>query len=349
MSANFTTTLAPTSTQLVDCNTDVIQGVTDLLTLCGSALSGISIIFTMVLYAHYRHLHSIANHIFVWGVLGIELVAATNYFFCIFTRTESPTQICHQIPAPGNGTIANGTTTTTIAPSTTSPSSSSVVVLWFDQSRCETCGFVDQMYSFIEPCMITLFWFQIYCLVQRIPLFLFRGKLPLIASMGTITAVGVVSASLALGNGWLVQEDQAWCWVSEHKLWFRIAFCWFWSALSAVTMVIALGPTLCNDSLNATQKELMRRRALLAGAFLFVVLINIGSRAVQGQGWSIVQALFEPASGLVNVLAFLYSERMMTLRALGLPPGQEPPYGFTAAMKYVGEKIYDEGHVLLPV
>lgn len=335
------TTISPL---VLDCSTDVTQGVTDLLTLCGSGMSGVSIIFAMVLYAHYRHLHSIANHIFVWGVLGIELVAAANYFFCIFTRTEPPTQICRYV---GGG---DGSNHSTVFPNGTSPTTTgTVVVLWFDKQRCETCGFIDQVYSFVEPCMITLFWFHIFCLVQRIPLCLFQGNLPIATSMMVIAVVGIVSASVAVGSGWLVQENQAWCWVSEQMLWFRIAFCWVWSATSAFAMFIALGPTLWNESLNATQKHLMRRRALLAVAFLFVTFVNVASRALKGNGWAVAQALFEPASGLVNVLAFLYSERMMTLRALGLPPGQEPPYGFTAAMKYVAIKIGDDEQVLLPV
>jgi hypothetical protein len=33
---------------------------------------------------------------------------------------------------------------------------------------------------------------------------------------------------------------------------------------------------------------------------------------------------------------------MVTIRALGLPPGEEPRYGFTAAMRYIPEKIRDE-------
>lgn len=293
------TTFAPGSMYDIE-----IAKFNDLLTLIGSALSGVAIVFTIILYGHYRHLHSMANHMFIFGILVVNLVAAMNYFLCIFTTDER---------------------TTTAA--------------FFSPDRCNACGFTEQIHSFAEPFLSTLFWVQIYCVIHKIDVVLFRSTRTVVLTILATWLVGIGTAALALAEGWYSQSFQAWCWIHADITWFKVAFCWMWVATTSVAMVLALANPLCSDTLNATQKRLVGRRAVLGLCWVLVNSIDICARFLRDDAASVVQAICEPMLGLLNVMAFLYSERMMTLRALGLPPGGEPTYGFTAAMRYIPEKM----------
>lgn len=288
-----------------------ITNINDLLTLIGSGITMGAVVFAVILYGHYRHLHSIGNHLFMFGILAMNFVASANYFLCIFTMD-----------------------TTTLETQR------------FSRTRCDICGFVEQIHSFVEPFLSTMFWIQILCTVHKWDCPLFRSPRHIALLVAASWFVGIVTASAALipwdGDGsWYRQGLQAWCWLRDDAelLWFRISFCWLWVATAALALASAMGRPLASDTLNTTQKHLLRRRALLGVVWLFVTALDINARFLSDAPASIVQAAAEPLKGTLNVVAFLYSERMMTFRALGLPPGGEPPYGFTAAMKYIPEKL----------
>ena len=280
------------------------QKIADLLTLIGSAGSFVAIIFTLVLYGHYGHLHSLANHLFVWGVLGIDLFAAVMYFVCIFFVEDQET----------------GT---------------------FTQSQCQGCGFLEQVHSMAEPMFSFLFWAQIFCLINRVDAYFFRSGRNLAITCGTVMLFSIFSASYVLFEGWYQQEKQAWCWIRKDKFALRVLFCWLWLCLSFAAMTVALVIPLCSDRLNAMQRRLLVRRGSLAVVWFAVNGLNLLARYFESDSLAILQAAFEPANGVGNVIAFLYSERMMTIRALGLAPDAEPRYGFTAAMRYIPDKVND--------
>lgn len=291
---------------------DATLRVDELMTLLGSGISSVAVIFTMILYGHYKHLHSPANTLFIVGILGVTLCADVNYFMCIFTRDESNNR--HD----------------------------------FSPARCQACGFMEQIHSFVEPFLSTVFWIQIYCMVHKIDVICFRGKSEVILTIVFAWLLGAGSAVGALVMDWYRQDNQAWCWIASDVMWFKLVFCWLWVGSSFFCMCVALANPLCSDTLNTIQKRLLWRRAILGCLWAVVCTIDICARFLQDDQASIVQATCEPILGLLNVLAFLYSERMFTFRALTLPPGGEPTYGFTAAMRYIPDKISEgESFILI--
>lgn len=282
---------------------DATVRIDDLMTLLGSGVSSVAVVFTMILYGHYKHLHSPANTLFIVGILGVTLCADINYFLCIFTMTDSTGQHV------------------------------------FSQARCDACGFMEQIHSFVEPFLSTVFWIQIYCMIHKINVVCFRGKREVMWTIFFSWVLGAASAAGALVMDWYRQESQAWCWIASDVMWFKLVFCWFWVGGSFACMCLALANPLCSDTLNTIQKRLLWRRAILGCLWAVVCAIDICARFLQDDQASIVQATCEPILGLLNVLAFLYSERMFSCSALSLPPGGEPTYGFTAAMRYIPDKI----------
>lgn len=301
------TTVAPD--ECINADTNRID---DLMTLLGSGLSAVAIVFTMILYGHYKHLHSPANTLFIFGILGVTLCAAVNYFMCIFTMSD-----------PNEP---------------------------FSRQRCNACGFMEQIHSFVEPFLSTVFWVQIYCMLHKIDFICFRGKREILATIGVAWVLGAASATAALANDWYRQDNQVWCWIANEAelMWFKLTFCWIWVGGTFASMCLALANPLFSDTLNEIQKRLLWRRAILGCVWVVVCAVDICARFLRDEQASIIQATCEPLLGLLNVLAFLYSERMITFRALGLPPGGEPTYGFTAALRYIPDKIMaDEQSILI--
>lgn len=287
----------------------VNEKLEDLFTLVGSAISIVAILFTLVMYLHYKHLHSPANHLFM-TVLLVDLFAALSYFSCVFFATEEQRR---------------------------------------SQLHCNACGFLEQVYSMAEPCLMTVFWFNIYLLCNGYRMSATccgrrRALQPMIVA--TVLAVSVGTATVALANDMFESDGQAWCWISSDHTWFRVAFCWAWVVIGFVVMLVALVRPLCSSNLLDQQKKLLLRRGLLVLAWFLINIVNIISRYLGDEVWLSFQALVNPLTGCLNVLAFLYSERMLTIRALGLPPGAQPNYGFTAAMQFIPDKLR-EGDTLL--
>ena len=166
----------------------------DLLCMIGSGLSVVGVVFTMVLYGHYRHLHSTNNLLFICGVLGFDLIACISYFSCIFFFDDPAVR--------------------------------------FGQWHCDACGFMEQIYSFGEPCCMLLFWALIFCVVNGIEWFKIQNSSTVVLVVVVVAAIGVLSSSLALTLDAYVQDEQSWCWVGEKFLWFRILFCYLWTVLA---------------------------------------------------------------------------------------------------------------------
>jgi hypothetical protein len=306
-------TSAPLSLQPVDAMnlelTDMAK-LSDLVTLIGSFVSGVSIVFAMVLYGHMSHLHSRSNLIFIAGVLGADLLAALTYFSCIFF-----------VPVP------------------TRLSSS---------AYCEVCGFLMQIYSFCEPAMTALFWLSLFWLM-------FVGvrglRSDVVAAVTLSIAVcGVGSSIVALDMNMFERTDNAWCWIRGADDWFRVVFCWMLIAVALLLMALTLMKGLLSSLVNDYEKRLLLRRGTLALAYFVINGVDIAARIWPSDVMTILQAALDPLSGAANVLAFLYSEKMLTIHALGLPPNADPPRGFTAVMKdvpYKANRLQKETSFLL--
>ena len=93
-----------------DASSDDLK-MEELITLVGNALSFVAVLFALVLYGHYTHLHSASNNIFA-VVLVFDLLDAAKTFSCIFFIPEE---------------------------------------VRYDGAACNACGFVEQWYSFAEP------------------------------------------------------------------------------------------------------------------------------------------------------------------------------------------------------
>lgn len=74
-------------------------------------------------------------------------------------------------------------------------------------------------------------------------------------------------------------------------------------------------------------------------------MLNIMAGRSQHQVIQYFQCFGNSFNGMANVMAFLYSERMFTIRALGLPPGASPPYGFSAVLQDIPPKLALTGSI----
>ena len=107
-------------------------------------------------------------------------------------------------------------------------------------------------------------------------------------------------------------------------------------------MLIAVASPLRHSAVNGDQKGLILRRLALSILWIIIAVIDVIATSVgyeNGRGIKTLQAALLPLSGALLCLIFLLPERMLTVRALGLPPGVDPPYGFTSTMKVVPDKI----------
>ena len=272
-----------------------VAKLSDLLTLIGSFVSGVAIVFGMVLYAHMRHLHSRINHVFIFGVLGADLLSSLTYFCSIFF-------------------VSADTRLTSSA-------------------YCDIVGFLLQVYSFCEPAMTALFWFLLFWLMY-VGVWGIQSE-KIVAAVISILVCGLGSAVIGLDMQMYETTSNAWCWVRNGDDWFRIVFCWALMAVSWLLMCLTLMKGVLSSMVNDYEKRLLLRRGTMALAWFVINAVDVAARVWPSDEMTIAQAALDPLSGAANVLAFLYSEKMLTIHALGLPPDADPPRGFTAVMKDV--------------
>jgi hypothetical protein len=271
-----------------------LEKLSDLLTIICSFISSVAIVFAMVLYGHMPHLHSRNNLVFIGGVLGADLLGSVTYFTCVFF-VDVPTRLT-------------------------------------SAAYCTGCGFMIQLYSFCEPAMAALFWLSLF---WRMFIDVRGMRIHVLAyTTAAIVTVGLASGILAVEMDMLVRSDSPWCWVAGAKslLWFRLSFCWIWIALASCLMLATLLKCLLSSEVSPYEKRLLLRRGTLAVAYLVINATDVASRLFPSDGLTVLVSALDPLSGVVNVVAFLFSEKMLTIHALGLPPTADPPRGFTAVM-----------------
>lgn len=159
--------------------------------------------------------------------------------------------------------------------------------------------------------------------------------------------MGIIAASISIGTDGIRQYRQAWCHGGET--WYVATFRFLPVAASLVPMLMTVVPPLLSGRVNEDQKNLMVRR--MVGHLVWAIMITYASTGTMFKDshfGKLEQAVLEPLSAVALALGFLISERMLTFRALGLPPGADPPYGFTNAMHYIPDKLsYDDTASLL--
>jgi hypothetical protein len=275
------------------------EAAKNILVAGASALSIGFILFAMVLYGHTPHLHTAGNNLFMVVIL-VNLLQAINYFACI-VFVDIYTQ------------------------------RSSV-------ARCQACGFLEQFFSFAEPCLNAVFWAHVAleCNGKHDG---FRRKF-IVGFVVAVAIVGLGSSFLALALDYYDSENQAWCWITSRAVWFRVAFCWAWIGVTILVMIAAIGQPLC--ALTGAGKQDVRRfllrRGVMALLWGLVNGINILARVLTSEPaeeiWTVIQALLNPSTGTLNVIAFLYSEAYLSCAMWARSPkADSPPIGFTLAVK----------------
>lgn len=280
------------------------RSVDDLIALISSAISCIVMVFTLVLYAHYFHLHTYNNHIFVVVSLCLSFVVSANIFVNIFAFPEEGKR--------------------------------------YSNSHCEVSGFIHEAASVGMLCSVSLGWLGYAADVHRWRRLVIARPIGVIITLLISVGFGVGAASVALGTDIISFYNQSWC-HGGHR-WYTLSFQTTPVVLSIVPMLVTVIPPFTSQRVNSEQKGLLVRRVVCHLAWVALEILNAIATDVNGEMAKDMQALLEPMCGVAIAIGFLVSEKMLTFRALGLPPGADPPYGFTNAMHYIPDKLhYDDG------
>ena len=285
------------------------RGVEDLVALISSATASGALIFTLVLYAHYFHLHTYTNHIFVIISLGSAFLFANSIFWNIFVFPDDAAR--------------------------------------YSTAHCRWAGFANEVVTVCMLWGVVASWLGLAAHLHRWRrLIIFRVRGVVFTGLIALLA-GVVAASIAVGVDGVGQYKQAWC--RGANAWYVAIFHLLPTALSVVPMLMVVIPPLRSERVNADQKRLVLRRAIGHAVWVAVIAYSsLGTLYESSHFGKIEQAALGPLSGVVLAFSFLISERMLTFRALGLPPGADPPSGFTNAMHYIPDKLsYDDTTSLL--
>ena len=271
----------------------------NLLVVATSFLSMSGCLFCFILVAHTPQLRNTGNYLFL-TVLAMNLFNAIEYFNCVlFVEVKNRD----------------------------------------DKLNCDSCGFLEQVFSFCEPCLNALFWIHMMMECNGVS-HRFRRRFGMIFVV-LVLIVGIGSATWALLDNMYSSDGQSWCWVSERHTWFRISFCWAWVGVTVFVMLVAITQTLIKSRNAKFFRRFLLRRGALVVTWALINGINVVARYVVLDWLLVVQAGINPLTGVANVLSFLWSEDHLNWYAISRSPCEECPQGFSAALKLLNREAYN--------